>query len=857
MVKYFFFFFFFIVIQAIGQIEFKGRILDNDKNALVGAAVQIFNSDTSKLIDYTYTDFDGNWEIDNIKLKDLIVVAKYLGYVDSYKPLNDIVSDYTLPTIILFPKDYYLNTVSIKAKRFDFVVKGDTILYNINPLRDSTDFYLEDVLQKIPELEIKEGKQIYFKGKKVDKVLVEGKDLYNNKHQFFLQSFAPKDINKIEIIQDYQDFADRFNKAQRKKTAINVKLKESSKGVIKIISESAVGYNNKYEHNTNLYYIKNRFGFNSYFKANNRGESDLNIMDFLRLDITKVDKLGSNIDRLVPQGFKLPIDLTKNHDNVIALNVEYKLDKRRITRFSVLGSHLNRYNNSDVFRSYLTTNAILRGEKNGKSIFRYVDESFSTKLLFSDNFLLDIRLPFRYINSFGNSNLQDIEQFGRFSTYNNKYRNINFDPDIFVSYKVMDVFRLRLGNRLSYYTSKIFNQYTDTSIDTIIGFDNDVQKSLIDNTIFLSLRYKENNLNWNFQHDFNTISNSFNSTSRPIFSLFDLKRSMQDEIHKSKVHLYSKIEKFVISGNIEIVERHKREINDLWNFMSYFSSKLYLGYDFSIMKGFGISFAYNKNPFSFDEIANVSFLKENKIITKGIIPFDELKSNKSLNINYYNFESEAKYKIFCNTTYSVSDKPLVYSTESLDGFIIMNSDVGKKSNNFSSTVDVKRLFKKVIDKVGFKFEFNHNIIKKSNTDVFKLTNYNFKLNFDFKYGKNMELKSGYNYSFSSHMIENINTIYSIHKPHIEFIFKDKKILVNNEFLYEWNIVSQKSLSYPQWNLNIRYLINSNLAIYIKGKDMLNFHGKQYRYFILNDQFIDIRNYIKFPGFVLIGIHYST
>ena len=857
MVRYLILLSFFMAIQTFGQIDVKGRVLDKDNNILVGAAVQIFNIDTSKLIDYTFTDFDGNWKIKNIKLKNFIVVAKYLGYTDTYITLNNIVSDYIIPTIILVPKDYQLKVVSIKAKRLDFVIRGDTISYNVEPLRDSTDFYLEDILQRIPELEIKEGKQIYFKGKKVDRVLVEGKDLYNNKHRFFLQSFAPKDINKIEIIQDYQDITDRFNKAQRKKTAINVKLKESSKGVIKIISETALGYKNKYEHNSNLYYIKNRFGFNSYFKANNRGESDLNIMDFLRLDITKVDKLGSNIDRLVPQGFKLPMDLNKNHDNVFAFNMEYKLDTQRITRFSVLGAHLTRYNKSEVYRTYLSNNTKINGEQIGKSIFRFIDESFSTKLLLQNNLFFGINTPLRYINSYGRSDLQDIEQIGIYSIFSKEYHDIDFSPSLFLTFNIIDEISLKLGDDLLYNSYRYINQYKDSSLDSIWGFDNNVRKHLVDNNVYLSLRYKDKNLNWNFQHSYKTVSNSFNSDSYPNFLFINMSSSMNDVIHKSKVHLYNKINKYVFSTSINFVERHKRVINDSWNILSYFDSKIYLGYEFSIMKGLGLSFNFNKSPFSFNEISNTPFLTDNRTISKGIIPFDELKKQKSVNIYYYNFESDSNNKIFSDFSYSDTEKPIVYNTLFEDGFIVIYKILGKRSKNYSGKFNVKRKFKKVLNRVDFKFDYNNNLVEKNDSKFIKFSNYIFKLNFDLKFSDKIEIKTGYNYSISKHILHNLITNYSSHKPFITLTYKNKRTNIKNEFIYETNFILKNKISYPQWNANVRYKINSRFAFYIKGKDLLNFQGKQYRSFIANEQFLDIRNYIKFPGYILFGVHYSN
>ncbi|HHH53694.1 MAG TPA: hypothetical protein ENK91_08560, partial [Bacteroidetes bacterium] len=304
MFKYYLFLLFF-PISFSAQITVKGRVVDNNNNALEAASVYVFNKDTSRIIDFSITDKEGKWyaKVENKASK--IIVVKFLGFKDSFNPLIDIDSNITVPDIILYPIDFKLKEVVVKAKKIDFIVNGDTISYKVNPLRDSTDFYIEDILEKIPEIEIKDNRLIYYKGKKVDNVLIEGKDLHDNRQRFFLKSFASKDIDKIEVIQHYKDLANKFNKTSSDKIALNVRLKNNAKNRIKYIMDASIGFDKKYAYGSNIYYIRNKMGINSYLKINNKGESDLSVIDFLRLQIPSSEEIENGTD-VVPSGFMMP-----------------------------------------------------------------------------------------------------------------------------------------------------------------------------------------------------------------------------------------------------------------------------------------------------------------------------------------------------------------------------------------------------------------------------------------------------------------------------------------------------------------------------------------------------------------------
>jgi hypothetical protein len=838
------------------QINVSGKVSDNSKIPLVGAIIQLYSIDTANILHYTLSDINGKWRIDNVKTKDFIISTKYLGYIDYYQSFRGIQKDLIVPDVILLSKDYQLGDITISSNRFDFIIKGDTISYKLDPLRDSTDFYLEDVLKKIPEFEIREDKQIYFKGNKVDKVLVEGKDLYKNRYSFFLQSFAPKDVESVEVIQNFKDIEDRFNNVNDEKTAVNVKLKENSKGIVKIISETAGGYKNKYEHSSNFYYIKNRLGINSFIKANNRGESDLKIIDFVQLQIAKLSK-SENIDKLIPLGFQIEEDLVKNNDFIFAGNFEYKLDEKRISRFSILGANLDRFNGSNIDRKFIYSNASIQGDLKKKSIFRLIDAMFSTDLLIGKNLLLNLKSPVRYINSSIDMELYDLESDQDHSINLRGLKQVFYTPSLKLNYKIYDDLSVILDYELEVDKRKFENDYNDFIDNVNNGFTSIFDRRFISNDGTIKLSHKENFLRIDLYHNYNSGNTDIISISEPNFSLLNSNSAITDKINKSGFHFYNKINKIVFSGALNVIEKHKRIIKDSLFESSYFNTNIYLGYEFSQFHSAGLSLSSSDKPFAIDEVSNVAELNDNKIIAVGNIPPDAFSKSKNISLQYFNHEMGSPYLIFSSFQYSKIKNPILYESSFLDNFLVLSKSLGQSSSNFSIQADVRRKLKKRVKMLNLNLNFFSNLTEKSNQESLKLTNIELKLSTDLKLSENFEFKTGYHTTFSNQFFNSTNTRFKEYSPFINFKYNNKRIKIENELNFKYSLVTNSKIFYPAINLNIRFRIYSNLFFYLKGKDLINLNGKKYQTINFSNGYIENRSYIKFPGYLLLGIYYAN
>ncbi|NJL11231.1 MAG: hypothetical protein HC908_16675 [Calothrix sp. SM1_7_51] len=95
--------------------------------------------------------------------------------------------------------------------------QGDTLIFDLQGFKSETDVSLGDVLSRLPGVEITNDNQIFYQGKRVKQIFIEGRDVLNNQHGLALESLKAEDVEKIQIIHDYKPFHKRFPKNTQKK----------------------------------------------------------------------------------------------------------------------------------------------------------------------------------------------------------------------------------------------------------------------------------------------------------------------------------------------------------------------------------------------------------------------------------------------------------------------------------------------------------------------------------------------------------------------------------------------------------------------------------------------------------------
>ena len=157
----------------------KGKVTDSASHILFNATVSVLQIKDSSLVSYTLSDEKGAFEIKNISLGEYHLFISFSGYEVFTKifAISDDKQVLDLGPIILQP-DYKTLTAVVVSDASPVRLNGDTISFKANAFNSKPDATVEDVLKKIPGVQVQKDETIKAMGEQVQKVYVDGKEFF-------------------------------------------------------------------------------------------------------------------------------------------------------------------------------------------------------------------------------------------------------------------------------------------------------------------------------------------------------------------------------------------------------------------------------------------------------------------------------------------------------------------------------------------------------------------------------------------------------------------------------------------------------------------------------------------------------
>ena len=184
-------------------IKFEGVILDVGKTPLEMANVMAVNTVTKAMDSYAITNDKGKYLLNLKPNSSYSIKVSYLGM--QTKEL--FISTSTLnmnQNITLESGGIELEGVEI-VREMPVSIKGDTIVYNADSFKSGTERKLEDVLKKLPGVEVNADGEIEVEGKKVTKLMVEGKDFFDGDTKLGVKNIPADAIDKVQVLRNFND----------------------------------------------------------------------------------------------------------------------------------------------------------------------------------------------------------------------------------------------------------------------------------------------------------------------------------------------------------------------------------------------------------------------------------------------------------------------------------------------------------------------------------------------------------------------------------------------------------------------------------------------------------------------------
>ena len=289
---------------ANAQTQVKGKITEEGSGTpLSNVMVLFYNETNNKIETYTQSNEQGEYTLGKRFAEGIYKLeASKLGY---HKDAKRIVIGTEADKVVTFDfalksKVYEVEGVTFE-KRAPIVVKKDTIIYDIPHFTDTHDESLEEVLAKIQGFKILPNGEIEVNGKKIRKVLVDGKEVSDFGAAMITRSLSPEKVEKVEVRFDEKNEKLKESLLDAENfVVLDITLKKNVKRSLFGKQRFSAGYQQR----PKIGGLTNLFSLNS--KANIQFFAENNNFNKNEIDLYAIRNIG---EEALAKIFSTPVDI--------------------------------------------------------------------------------------------------------------------------------------------------------------------------------------------------------------------------------------------------------------------------------------------------------------------------------------------------------------------------------------------------------------------------------------------------------------------------------------------------------------------------------------------------------------------
>ena len=272
-------------------VTLSGTVLESDTSLpVIQAAIQILSTRDSTSLVGCITEDNGRFSL-KVKPGDYIVKISSLGYQTQYLDihLTTALDGTDLDVIRLSTDTELLEEATVVAKAPIVTVSADTLIYNPEAFKLEDDAMLEDLLKKIPGLEI-QGDNVLLHGQRISELLVNGERFFSGNLRTGLQSLTADMVEKINAYERESDFARLTGIDDGEQVPVlDIKIKKNALEGWRGTLNTGYGTSSRYNGRLNANNIGKK-------KQNTLVFSARNISDMISLNNASRNQLGGGSD---------------------------------------------------------------------------------------------------------------------------------------------------------------------------------------------------------------------------------------------------------------------------------------------------------------------------------------------------------------------------------------------------------------------------------------------------------------------------------------------------------------------------------------------------------------------------------
>lgn len=265
-----------------GGVEVTGTVVEEgNQQPIEQATVRLLSVKDSALVRGVASSRNGGFTLKNVKSGSYLLHITFVGFDPLYQPLRITgkANPVNVGKLELSDGAIQLGEAVVIAKAAEVVVRNDTVEYNADSYKVTEGSVLEDLLKKMPGVEISSDGKVTVNGKEIKKVMIDGKEFFSDDPKVASKNLPAKMIDKVQVLDKKSDMARMtgFDDGEEE-TVINLTVKPGMKQGWFGNAYAGYGSKDRYEGNA----MVNRFINNDQItimgglnNTNNMGFSDL------------------------------------------------------------------------------------------------------------------------------------------------------------------------------------------------------------------------------------------------------------------------------------------------------------------------------------------------------------------------------------------------------------------------------------------------------------------------------------------------------------------------------------------------------------------------------------------------------
>lgn len=194
--------------QNPSKISILGTVIDTSGVTLPAATVMLLNPSDSTLVNFMQTDADGFFEFKNVKNRAFLLKISFVSFLPLQKRIEPSASETVdLGRLTIRPISAALLEIVVREARAPLLIRGDTIEYDASAFKVPPVSTVEDLLRRLPGLEVDADGNVRAAGQDVKRVYVDGKTFFSNDPKAATKNLGAETLSKIQVYDEKSEQA--------------------------------------------------------------------------------------------------------------------------------------------------------------------------------------------------------------------------------------------------------------------------------------------------------------------------------------------------------------------------------------------------------------------------------------------------------------------------------------------------------------------------------------------------------------------------------------------------------------------------------------------------------------------------